>query len=94
MVVANTFSNKESPYQNIRRGVKGQKIIIKKESVSVYPIFIHLLHAFLALSMEEYEKAKKLNPNMRKYAHELLEYGKSKRETETMTNVFIKWREL
>ena len=69
-------------------GVKGQNIIIKELD------FIHQLHAFLALSDEEYEKAKKLNPNMRKIAHEFRSMAKVKRETETITNVFIKWREL
>ena len=59
-------------YQKIMWGVKGQKKIIKELD------FIHQLHAFLALSDEEYEKAKKLNPNMRKYAHDFLVYGKSK----------------
>ena len=41
---------------------------------------IDKLHGYLALSDEEYEEAKKLNSNIRKYAREFLEYGESREE--------------
>ena len=69
-------------------GVKGQKIIIKELD------FIHQLHVFLALSDEEYEKAKKSNPNMRNMPMSFRSMAKVKRETGIMTNLFIKWSEL
>ena len=41
--------------------------------------FIVELHGFLAFSDKEYEEVKKLNPNIRKYAHEFLEYCESRK---------------
>ena len=40
--------------------------------------FINELHGLLAFSDDEYEEAKKSNPNIRKYAREFLEYGESR----------------
>ena len=40
--------------------------------------FIDELHGFLAFFDDEYEEAKKSNPNIRKYASEFLEYGESR----------------
>ena len=40
--------------------------------------FIHEHQGFLALNDKEFEMAKQSNPNIRKYAHEFLEYGVSR----------------
>ena len=61
-------------------GEKGQKMIKPRSKGAGIMVsdFIDELHGFLAFSDEEYEEAKKSNPNIRKYARELLEYGESR----------------
>ena len=66
--------------QTTQWGMKGEKMVKPKSKVSGIMVsdFIDEHNGFLALSDEEHDRAKVLNPCFQKYAREFLEDGESK----------------
>ena len=71
------MSNEDQPTQ---WGMKGEKMMKPKSKGAGIMVsdFIDEHNGFLALSDDEYQAAKALKPNIRKYAREQLKYGESK----------------
>ena len=66
--------------QSLQWGLKGSRMIRPKSKGAGIMVsdFIDEHNGFLALNDEEYERAKSVNGDIRKYAREFLEYGESK----------------
>ena len=73
-----TFMSNED--QTTQWGMKGEKMLKLKSRGSGIMVsdFIDEHNGFLALSDEEYNREKALNPRIHKYAREFLEYGESR----------------
>lgn len=79
------FCHDESTFQcnddqTLQWGLKGSKMIKPKSKGAGIMVsnFIDEHNGFLAFNDEEYERAKAIDPNFKKYAREFLEYGESK----------------
>jgi len=73
-----TFQSNED--QPVQWGLKGMKVMKPKSKGAGIMVsdFIDEHNGFLALSDEEYERAKQENPTARKYARQFFEYGENK----------------
>ena len=73
-----TFMSNED--QSTQWGMKGEKMMKSKSRGAGIMVsdFVDEHNGFLALSDAEYDRVKVLNPRLRKYAREFLEYGENK----------------
>ena len=73
-----TFMSNED--QSTQWGMKGEKMMKPKSRGAGIMVsdFVDEHNGFLALSDAEYDRVKVLNPRLRKYAREFLEYGENK----------------
>ena len=73
-----TFNSNDD--QNLKWGIKGEKIMKHKSKGAGIMVsdFIDDHNGFLVLSDTEYVEAQKVNPGIKKYARDYLEYGENK----------------
>ena len=66
--------------QSLRWGLKGENIMKQKSKGAGIMVsdYIDEHNGFLALTNDEYERAKTTHPRIKPYAREFLEYGESK----------------
>ena len=79
--------------QTTQWGIKGEKMLKPKSKRSGIMVsdFIDEHNGFLALSGEEHDKAKALNPRIHKYVREFLVYGESREGRATGLGTNLLW---